>query len=119
LAPTPATQKIDRGAQFEQRVIVWFDTVHARNWVEDNPFLLILLIGGLRSQNDGAEMNQPPIAGPVDRRVVYDVANISDLHLDDARGSESCPGICSDLQSRDREGAVASAFFSILLEMVA
>ena len=55
--------------------------MHTRNRVEDNPILLLLVITRSMGEKDSAEMNQPAIARPVDRGVVYDVAGIGDLYL--------------------------------------
>jgi hypothetical protein len=66
----PTAEQVDGGTQFKQRVIGGLDPVHARKRVEDHPFLLLFIIGGLRRENDSAERNQLPIGGPVDRSVV-------------------------------------------------
>ena len=82
MAPAPAAQQINGSTQLEQRIIRGLDAIDTRNRVEDSSFLLLLVIMGLCSENDGAELNQRPLGWPVNRGVVDDVALIGDLYLD-------------------------------------
>jgi hypothetical protein len=82
LTPAAAAHQIDGGAQLKQRVIRGFDAVHAGNGVEDDLLLLQLVVHGLRGQNYRAEMNYRAIGGPMNGRVIHNVALTGDLYQD-------------------------------------
>src|SRR5580704_4468485 len=77
-----SADQIDRGAQLQQRVVGWIDSVHARDGVEDRPFLLVRVVSGNGSQSNGAQIQQGPILGPLLGGIVDVVAVIRQLQYD-------------------------------------
>src|SRR6185437_11200319 len=81
LATAAARKQTDGSTQLEQWVTRGFDAFNSRYRIENDPPMRFV-IGSFRREHDSPERKNRSIGRPVVRGVIYDVAIISDLHLD-------------------------------------
>ena len=77
--------RIERGADFEERVVTRFDAVDARTRVEDDLAHLGIEIVHALGEGDGAELNFFTAIWPVGRGIVDFVAGCGELDGDAIR----------------------------------
>ena len=80
LAAAPAANQIDGGAEFEERIIRWVDSVDTWDGIEDDFLLVACVVRDRGGKDNFTEVDQGTIRRPVIGRVVYDITVVRDLH---------------------------------------
>src|SRR6185437_13010066 len=73
LTTASSAHQIDRGAHFEQGIGGRFDSLNARDGIENDLPLFAGIVGDYASENDSAEIDKPPVLRPMSRCVVHSV----------------------------------------------